>query len=286
MSGSTSCAFGGVARWLVIGLLAPATLRAQAPTQPAAVVADGATQDAAPAIAFEVSVVRLNHSGGGGSSSNMNDGRFTASNVTLKNLMEYSAYGLPGPRISGGPKWFNTERFDIEAKMTDADAAAMQKLARDQRRAQSQAMFQQLLADRFKLVAHWETREMPIYALVVGKNGTHMTPSKEVGSGTHTGNGEFVATGVTMEDMARSLTQELSDELGRVIVDKTGIVGKYDVSMKWTPDKGASGEPDAASPDAPPIFTAIQEQVGLKLEPAKGPVQVLVIDRLEMPAVD
>ena len=275
--------FRGVVLWLAIGLLAPVALRAQEPTP----TANGAAPVAAASVpAFEVSVVRLNHSGGGGSSSNMKSGRFTATNVTLKNIVEYSAYGLPGPRIVGGPKWFDSQRFDIEAKMTDADAAAVQKLDRDQRRIQIQAMFQQLLTDRFKLVAHWETREMPVYDLVVGKNGTHMTPSKETGGGTHTSDGEFMATGVTMEDMARSLTQELSGELGRVIVDKTGIVGRYDVSLKWTPDRGASGDSDAASPDAAPIFTAIQEQVGLKLEPAKGPVQVLVIDRLEMPVVD
>jgi uncharacterized protein (TIGR03435 family) len=276
--------------WVGIALLAPASLCAQTAMQPAEPVVDGAAPVATPVPAFEVSVVRLNHSGGGGSSSNMKNGRFTATNITLKSLVEYEAYGLPGPRISGGPKWFESQRFDIEAKMTDADAVALQKLGRDQRRAQIQAMFQQMLTDRFKLAVHWETREMPVYDLAVGKNGMHMTPSKEPGGSTHTNDGQFVATGVTMEDMARSLTQELSGELGRVIVDRTGIAGRYDVSLKWTPDSGAEaasgGDHDAVSPDAPPIFTAIQEQVGLKLEPAKGPVQVLVIDRLEMPVVD
>jgi hypothetical protein len=98
---------------------------------------------AAPA-AFEVSTVRLNKSGSGHSGSDFNNGRFTATNIQLKNLMEYSAYGIPQPRILGGPKWLDSERFDIEAKMESAGAERLKVLSRDQRKAETQVMFQQL----------------------------------------------------------------------------------------------------------------------------------------------
>lgn len=192
----------------------------------------------------------------------------------------------------GGPKWLGTERFDIEAKTDSATADQLRTLSRDQRWLQTQAMFQQLLADRFKLSVHWETRELPVYALVVAKNGPNLHEAKESDGGTHisASTGQFTAQGISMTDMARTLTQELSRELGRVVIDKTGIAGRYDVALKWTPETGTASisngtEGAALPPDSgPSIFTAIQEQLGLKLESAKGPVQVLVIDHVEMPS--
>jgi len=210
----------------------------------------------------------------------------------LKNLIQYQAYGIPEPRILGGPKWLTSERFDIEAKADSSTVDQLRTLGREQRKLQTQAMFQQLLADRFKLTVHWETRELPVYALVVAKNGPGRHESKESdgSSNTSTSSGQFTARGISMVEMALTLTQELSRELGRVVIDKTGIAGRYDVTLKWTPDTGTapvnSGtEGIASSPDSgPSIFTAIQEQLGLKLESAKGPVQVLVIDHVEMPS--
>jgi uncharacterized protein (TIGR03435 family) len=243
---------------------------------------------------FEVATVKLNKSGGSSSHSNFDNERlrFSASNILLKNLLQYQAYGIPEPRILGGPKWFSTERFDIEAKADSSVADQLRTLSHDQRRLQTQEMFQQLLADRFKLAVHWETRDFPVYALVVAKNGPSLHASKESdGSSSTSGStGQLTARGVTLTEIARTLTQELSKELGRVVVDKTGIDGRYDVTLKWTPDTGAasvnSGTGDTASPpdSGPSIFTAIQEQLGLKLESTKGPVQVLVIDHLEMPS--
>jgi len=205
--------------------------------------------------------------------------------------MEYSAYGIPQPRILGGPKWLESQRFDIEAKMETAAAERLQALPRDQRRAQMQAMYQQLLADRFKLAVHWETRELPIYALVQAQKGPLLQASKnpDGDQGTSSGTGKFSATGLTMPEIAESLTQELSRELGRVIVDQTGLPGRFDIHLKWTPDTGPVATANGAdSPSPPPdsgpsIFTAIQEQAGLKLESSKGPVKVLVIDNVEMP---
>jgi uncharacterized protein (TIGR03435 family) len=169
----------------------------------------------------------------------------------LKNLLQYSAYGIPEPRILGG---------------------------------QMQGMFQQLLADRFKLKIHWETQDLPVYALVAAKKGPIFHEWKDSdGSGTSASTGQFTAKGMTMAEIAMASTRELSQELGRVVIDKTGIDGRYNITLKWTPQTdGAEGT--APQPDAgPSIFTAIQEQLGLKLESTKGPVQVLIIDHVEMP---
>jgi len=246
---------------------------------------------AAPSPVFEVTTVKLNKSGTSSSHSSFDNGRFTASNIRLKNLIQYQAYGIPEPRILGGPKWLDSERFDIEAKIDSSVADRLRALSRDQGRLQMQAMFQQFLADRFKLTVHWETRELPVYALVVAKNGPNLHQSQQADGSTNTstGAGLFKAQGITLAEMARTLTQELAKELGRVVIDKTGIDGRYDVTLNWTPDTGTapinSGTEGTAPPDSgPSIFTAIQEQLGLKLEPAKGPVQVLVIDHVEMPS--
>jgi uncharacterized protein (TIGR03435 family) len=251
------------------------------------VVSSAQTSTVAAPPAFEVSTVKLNKSGNSGSSSSFQNGRFLASNVTLKNLLKYDAYRVPESRILGGPKWLGSERFDIEAK-TDSDTAVrLQTLDREQRRIQTQAMFQQLLAERFKLAAHWETREQPVYAMVAAKKGALLHPTKEKDghSGTHSNNGELTAQGVTMAQLADTLTQELQRELGRVVIDKTGIQGRYDCSLKWSPDTGAAPTNDGTDSSAS-IFTAIQEQLGLKLESSKGPVQVLVVDHAELPSQD
>ncbi len=240
---------------------------------------------------FEVAAIKQNQSGSGSSRSNTNNGRFTATNVSLKNLMEYDAYGIPGSRILDGPKWLDSTRFDIEAKMDDSVADHLRTLAHGKRRLETQAMFQQLLADRFKLAIHWETRELPVYALVVAKKGSKLQPTKESTEGSSTSShrsesgSELTAKGVTLTELAEGLTQELSRELGRDIIDQTEIKGRYDLTLKWTPEAGAPADSAASSADSPPsIFTSVQEQLGLKLEPAKAPVQVLVIDHSEMPS--
>jgi uncharacterized protein (TIGR03435 family) len=261
-------------------------------SQPATEVPTPVSPAIAAPPAFEVSTVKHNKSGSSSSNSNFHDGRFTASNVSLKNLLQYRAYGIPESRILGGPQWISSERFDIEAKTDSAVADRLRTLAHDQRRIQTQAMFQQLLAGRFKLAVHWETRDLPVYAMAVAKKGPSLHPSKQPDghSGTSSNDGQFTAQGLTLAQLADALTQELSRELGRVVIDKTGIQGRYDFALKWMPDTGAALMNDrtdgsAALPDfGPSIFTAIQEQLGLKLESTKGPVQVLVIDHVEMPS--
>lgn len=261
-------------------------------SSPATAVPPPASPAVAAPLAFEVSVVKQNKSGSSSSSSDFRSGRFTASNVSLKRLLQYQAYGIPESRISGGPKWISSERFDIEAKTDNPAADRLRTLARDQRTLQTRTMFQQLLADRFKLTVHWETRDLRVYAMVLAQKGPGLQPSKEPDghSGTSSNNEQFTARGVTLAQMADALTQEFSSELGRVVVDKTGIQGRYDFALKWMPNSGAAlanGGTDGSAipPDSgPSLFTAIQEQLGLKLESTNGPVQVLVIDHAEMPS--
>lgn len=271
----------------------PISLAAQAPAP--------APQSAAPVApatppAFDVAAIKPNKSGNGNSGTNTNNDSFTGTNVTLESLIASQAYGIPESRVFGGPKWINAERFDIQAKIDSSVADQLKALQSDQQRLEMQAMFQQLLADRFKLAAHWETREMPVYALVIAKSGPKLQATKETkgNSGTSTSihgpSAQITATNLTLAEWAETLTQSLSGQLGRVVIDKTGIEGKYDLTLKWTVDSGtasaSNGTDGAASPtDAgPSIFTAIQEQLGLKLEPAKAPVKVLIIDHAEMPS--
>lgn len=243
---------------------------------------------------FEVTAVKRNNSGDSGSRSSFANGRFTATNISLKNFIQYQAYGIPDLRILGGPPWLSSTRFDIDAKTDDTITDQLRTLSREQRRLQEQGMFKNLLEDRFKFAAHEATQELPVYALVIGKKGLgpglHKTVETGDNSSTSAGTGKFSAQGVTLPALASALTQELSKELGRVIIDKTGIVGRYDVAIGWTPEADAtpvSSGTDRTTPmpdSGPSLFTAIQEQLGLKLEATKGPVQVLIIDHVEMPS--
>jgi uncharacterized protein (TIGR03435 family) len=253
------------------------------------VTTGSSAQTSATPSGFEVAAIKLNQSGSGSSDSNTNNGRFTASNITLKSLMAYQAYAIPANRILDGPKWLGSTHFDIQAKMEDDQAEHLQALTRDQRRLETQIIFQQFLADRFHLVVHWETRELPVYALIVGKKGSQLQPTKDSTGGTSiSSNGsrsssQFTAKGVTLPDLATAMTRELSGELGRDIVDKTGIEGKYDLTLKWSRD-ALSTEGVSTSETFPSLFTAIQEQLGLRLDPRKAPVRVLVVDHAELPS--
>ncbi len=186
------------------------------------------------------------------------------------------AYGIvEDSRILGAPSWLKDTFYSIDAKVSGDDAAAFAKLSKDQRN----LMLQELLADRFKLKAQRETRDFPIYALVVAKNGTKLKEWKPGESGTPMmrmkDRGEIEATGSTLDFLPVLLTRELD----RPVVDKTGLTGKYDFTLQFTP--AASESTDST---APSIFTAIQEQLGLKLEPQKAPMDVLVIDHIEPPS--
>ena len=236
-----------------------------------AVVSFGYAQTAAPS--FEVATIKPAAPSNDGHT-HINyppDDRFSAQNITLSALMQW-AYGMPENQILEGPSWLTATRFDIQAK---ADPDEIKPLSGTQARELKQHMLQTLFADRFRLKTHQETRVLPAYDLVVAKGGTKLQPSKSNGRSIGTGRTHFNAEGLTTDLIA----EELSKITGRVVVDKTNLTGRYDLKMQW-----ASDDAPATDDSAPSLFTAIQEQLGLKLEPAKEPVPVLVIDHIEPPS--
>jgi uncharacterized protein (TIGR03435 family) len=207
----------------------------------------------------------------------------------------YEGYGgINHEQVIGEPAWTTTDGFDIEAKVAPADVPTLARMTFEQRR----TMFQSILADRFKLVVHHETRELPIYVLSVAKGGPKLKESAPdvPGSaaprprGMMMQRGKLTATGAQLS----MLVTVLSRELGRTIVDKTALTGHYDFTLEFAPDEAAAGPSGAGAGGAPPpppadsagpsVFTAVQEQLGLKLESTKGPVDVIVIDHIERPS--
>jgi uncharacterized protein (TIGR03435 family) len=216
----------------------------------------------------------------------------SATNAPLQMLLR-QAYGLMNSnddQFTGLPARAKAERFDIEAKVDPADVEALHSLSMEQRG----LMLQALLADRFKMVAHREARELPIYELVVAKGGSKLKeatpgdtypngikgPDGRAGAGMmNMRPGHIQGQAVQMQQIASILTQMT----GRTVQDKTGLTGKYDVTLDWTPDDGPPPMLNGVAVDGPSIFTAVQEQLGLKLDPGKGMVDGVVIDHIERP---
>lgn len=198
-----------------------------------------------------------------------------------------SAYNLPvgsGSRILGGPDWLrqDIDQFEIQAKIEDSEFAVMQKMTPAQRLERVALMEQSLLAERFRLKVHFETREMPVYALVVAKSGAKLNPARNESSRLSTlGNeqgSEMIAAAVTLEQFVLSpLVTGAAG--GRPVVDQTGLKGAFDFTLKWTPEQSVGA-------DAPSFFTAIREQLGLLLVPSKASVEVIVIDHIEQPSAN
>jgi uncharacterized protein (TIGR03435 family) len=190
-------------------------------------------------------------------------------------IVEFAYHLMDPTRILGLPKWATgPQMYAVEARVSAEDAAAFARLKRDEKAGMMQSVF----AERFGMRAHMETREMPAYALVLAKSGSKL---KEP-SATATGSSQFdESTGEVKwaNWPLTNLTFVLSKETGRPVVDKTGLTGKYDFTLEYTPaDRAATDESGR-----PSIFTALEEQLGLKLVPTKQPVEVLVVDSIEQP---
>jgi uncharacterized protein (TIGR03435 family) len=228
--------------------------------------------------AFEVVSVKENKSNCNSNSVNTGLGLFTARCNTLLNLL-FNAFPEVKPSVSipGLPGWATSAHFDVDAKADDATIAALQKLSGQERWKQTELMLQTALADRFKLRTHIDSREGPIYELVIAKGGSRLknaTAGEQPRGYSWGRNSIQVRTGPIA-----SFVFALSDNLSRTVVDKTGLSGNFDIDLKWTPDD-QQGMPDAG----PALFTAIEEQLGLKLVPSKGPVDTIVVDHVEKPS--
>jgi uncharacterized protein (TIGR03435 family) len=220
-----------------------------------------------------------NNSGGDTySSTQIGTHDFAVSNVPLKQVIEL-AYDVKEDQIFGLSGPVSSARFDIEAKALAPDGGAPPKLSGQQ----VAAMLIPLLADRFHLTAHVETKILPVYELVVTRGGPkfQLSQTEEPGGGGWGAGGNtrsFNQKGSSMEDLAAML----SDQAHRKVIDKTGLTGRSDITLKWSDDVAAQqGGGNLVS-----IFTAIEEQLGLKLLPSKGPVDTLVIDHVEMPSAN
>ena len=234
-------------------------------------------QSAATPLSFEVASIRPTVADSHGAAfRGLPDGGFQATGATLRSLMTF-AYNVRDFQISGGPGWAGSDRYDIVAKPAQTAAVGSRQ---DQLRERVRA----LLEERFHLAIHRETKEQSLYALV-GKSGSKLEASKGAGEGRlQWRRNEITGEGLQMQTLAPAL----GDIVGRPVIDKTGLAGRFDVHLEWTPDPnqgfGNFGAPSPSNPDGPSIFTALQEQLGLRLESEKGPVDMIVIDRVEKPS--
>jgi uncharacterized protein (TIGR03435 family) len=214
-------------------------------------------------------------------------GRLVGVNAPVRLLIQ-NAYQLRPYQILGGPTWVESDGYDIDARAEAGTDVSPQEVLQ---------MLQPLLADRFKLMAHRETRTLPIYVLEPAKNGLKLPPPKEgncanqscgnPGISITTQGTRIFGSQISMAAFARML----SVVLARPVTDKTGFTGVFDADVSFLADQATSGLPNPGpgfvqvpDPNAVTIFTALQEQLGLHLAPDRGPVDVLVIDSVERPS--
>jgi uncharacterized protein (TIGR03435 family) len=238
-------------------------------------------------LAFDVATIKSSDPDQPGWTLAISGRHFVTANTNMNDLISY-AYGLHAKQIVNGPHWFLTDKFDIDG-VPDAEGQPS--------RQQFRTMVQKLLADRFKLAFHHDKKELGVYAITVGKGGPKLIPSAS-GPNDPTGFG-FGPLGVltiknlTIQAFANVIQRTVLD---RPVVDQTGLTGRFDFLLKWTPDDsqfaqlrgaGVIAPPPVDEPNAPPgLYIAIQEQLGLKLEPRRAPDDVIVIDHVEKPSAN
>jgi uncharacterized protein (TIGR03435 family) len=230
-----------------------------------------------------------------GSNNTLHASIFTASHFRPLSLIQL-AYGLDDTQISGGPDWAsdNSYQVNIRASSDSSVDLRLAKLSDDQAKLEKQHMLQALLADRFQLKVHWETKQLPIVALQIAKRGIKLQQTKPVPTNADGNAGsatpgsiqfhivamgrELVCSGLSMSDLASFLTGEMNTR----VVDQTGLGGLYDFTLQFNTLRSGDEGDDPAK--WPPLSIAIQDQLGLRLESTKGPIRILVIDHIEKPS--
>jgi uncharacterized protein (TIGR03435 family) len=258
-------------------LLSGSTISLQAQTPASASLQVAAANS--PPLAYEVVSIKMHKPGDTGASTQGLPNGFRYVNMQLSSLVSEAYLGISGSKITGMPEWADSDRYDIEAKVDAETAETWKKLLAAEVSKQQQAMMRALLADRCKLKVHWEMKESPIYNLVIASAGLKMKEASTDEVSGILGGGmttlHFTGHAVAMD----GVVSLISGYAGRKTVDKTGLAGKkFDFDLTWTPD--AATEP---GDEGPSFFTAIEEQLGLKLTPSRGPVDTLVIDHMERP---
>ncbi|MDP9171943.1 MAG: TIGR03435 family protein [Acidobacteriota bacterium] len=238
--------------------------------------------DASPG--FEVATIKPSNPDAQGKGFMVRGRNFSTLNTSLSDLITF-AYEIHAKQISGGPAWMETDKYDLAA-VPDTEGAPSQK--------QWKAMIQKLLAERFKLTFHHDKKELSVYAIVLAKTGPKLTKSEGDPNGLPSlmfrGLGTLPARNASLTDFAQVMQGAVLD---RPVVDQTGLAGKYDFTLTWTPDQfqftsmGIKVPAPTEDPAAPPdLFTAMQQQLGLKLEATKAPADVIVIDHVEKPSAN
>jgi uncharacterized protein (TIGR03435 family) len=234
--------------------------------------------DNSPAKPFEVATIKVNRSGGNngisgrGGQIRPSKGQIAMENVTLWKALGF-AYGIGEDKDYAitGPDWLKTERYDIVGKIPpDATFEQMRR------------MLQATLTERFKLALHRETKEMPIYALMVGRDGLKIKETEPVHGGFSIGRGHIEAKAGALSAFADRLSQMLD----RPVIDQTATAGVFNFTLDWSPDLPMTNPEESSAAAGPSVFTAIQQQLGLKLEARRGPVDVLMIERGERVPVE
>jgi uncharacterized protein (TIGR03435 family) len=248
---------------------------------------------------YEVVSIRPNTSGDGRMRMNSTADGITATNFGLRLLISI-AYRFNDKRISGVPSLDDGTRYDVQAKVSDADLETYKNLTQAER----SVMLQHALEERFHLKVHRETKDAPVFNLVIAKGGLKMkeaTPGDTYPNGFHGPDGKAGGAGMMRMMPGQLIGQAIAvgglvdlitRDVDRPILDKTGLTGKYDITLKWTPEHGPGMIAGPGGPPPPPsaddaglsIYTALEEQLGLKLEAARGPVETLVVDHVESPS--
>ena len=220
---------------------------------------------------FAVASIKLSPSGAGNKAIRVIGHQLSGMNQNVNNLIAFS-YGVHLSQVSGGPPWLASENFDVLAE-TDGEGQPSEQ--------QWRIMLQKLLADRFKLAFHREKKEMSVYTLSVAKGGPKLMVSTDDPNGFPSGRfrlGNLVGRNAGMSDLAFMLQDSLLD---RPVLDQTGLAGRFDFTLDWTPDDQPPADPDKAPPD---LYAAIQQELGLTLKSTKAPADVIVIDHIQQPS--
>jgi uncharacterized protein (TIGR03435 family) len=224
--------------------------------------------------AFAVATVKpSNPDAPGGWAFPVEGNRVSCTNATIANMLVV-AYGIHPKQIVDGPAWLSTEKYDVNG-IPDAPGAPSL--------IQTQQMYRKLLADRFALKFHREVRSIPIYALTIAKGGPKLKvadPNGHLNTGNSGGGGQRTLRFTSMSMAAFALNMNFYED--RPVIDQTGLLGNYDFTLKWTYDMSRENDPEAP----PSLFTAIREQLGLRVDAVKGPAEVFVIDQLERPSAN
>jgi uncharacterized protein (TIGR03435 family) len=269
----------------------------------------------APLPSFEVATIRPSHADGTKLGFRMTPTEFKVQNASITDLIRFAYMIKSSAQLPQEPHWINSDKFDIEAKIAESQIEVMKKLTPDHRFEQDRFMVQSLLSNRFGLKLTSQMKNLPVYALVVAKGGPRLKeaevpsppqpgpapppPPPGTNPGTNPGTtpglahmptltggrGELKAGAVSMHFFTDWVSRQ--PEMGdRVVIDATGLKGTYDFELNWSPDDGhtplLNGVPQEST--GPSIFTAFQEQLGLKLESRRAPVEVLIIDHVERPS--